>query len=581
MSNQFGPTYPGGFSAIVQQMESRLDPLDYADGEGLIPLACDLGALQHQLIDANGADVPRSKSGYARKFRELAGEFHGQPALLHLHGLLIAHLRRRSQPAHTAALFLRLWAEHAPFLLAHLDCRWQVSAITTFGDHGASAVQRQLGQSLSVLFATMKLYETERLYSGLRPDQPHSFGRKSARHLPMGMDAYALKGGGLDVNLLGKLWQQAGQDRVIAPLAQSLLEQLIADPGGVFRRLRMMRAERAERKTQPPTTPPTAPAPAPSQPQPAPALPRWGTVSLAKGSLGQIAAFAAYHLDQGAHSVHLYLDAPSPDLAQFLGKNPAVRVIPCTPEWWATQKKPRHRTHQLRQSWVATHCYHSAQVEWLAHIDIDEFLLPTDDITHCLAKIAPNTHALRLPPVEQLAGPAPEQFKLTPQMAGQPSAVLHDIYPTYGPHLRGGFVSHTEGKVFMRTGITGLRMGIHICKKNGAEIAAQPLPGLLLGHAHAPTWEKFLHALPFRRAHGSYRVRPGTAFQRGHLLGFLLESEGPDALRDFFTEVCTATPELTAALAAHNMLLRRPLNLDSAIARHFGPLPATAWQAPE
>jgi len=27
--------------------------------------------------------------------------------------------------------------------------------------------------------------------------------------------------------------------------------------------------------------------------------------------------------------------------------------------------------------------------------------------------------------------------------------------------------------------------------------------------------------------------------------------------------------------------VRRPLNLDSAIARHFGPLPAKAWQAPE
>jgi len=270
MSNQFGPTYPGGFSAIVDQMETRLDPLDYAEGEGLAPLSCDLEALQHQLIDANGADIPRSKSGYARKFRELAGEFHGQPALLHLHGLLIAHLRRRSQPAHTAALFLRLWAEQAPFLLAHLDCRWQVSAITTFGEHGDSALQRQLGQSLSVLFATMKLYETERLYSGLRPEQPFAFGKKSARHLPMGMDAYALKGGGLNVNLLGKLWQQAHQDQVIAPLAQSLLEQLINDPGGVFRRLRMMRAERAERKTHPPTTP----APAPAQAQTHPATPR-------------------------------------------------------------------------------------------------------------------------------------------------------------------------------------------------------------------------------------------------------------------------------------------------------------------
>ncbi|MGA0925550.1 MAG: hypothetical protein ACO3R6_13840, partial [Lutimaribacter sp.] len=71
---------------------------------------------------------------------------------------------------------------------------------------------------------------------------------------------YALKDGSLDVNLLGKLWQQAHQDQVIAPLAQSLLEQLINDPGGVFRRLRMMRAERAERKTHPPPTPAPAPA---------------------------------------------------------------------------------------------------------------------------------------------------------------------------------------------------------------------------------------------------------------------------------------------------------------------------------
>ncbi|NBV60872.1 MAG: hypothetical protein EBR73_07325, partial [Rhodobacteraceae bacterium] len=104
--------------------------------------------------------------------------------------------------------------------------------------------------------------------------------------------------------------------------------------------------------------------------------------------------------------------APSPDLAQFLAKNPNVRVTARTPEWWATQKKPRHRTHQLRQSWVATHCYHNAHLDWLAHIDIDEFLLPTDDIAHSLAEIPPSTQALRLPPVCCLATPMPRAGKI-------------------------------------------------------------------------------------------------------------------------------------------------------------------------
>ena len=128
---------------------------------------------------------------------------------------------------------------------------------------------------------------------------------------------------------------------------------------------------------------------------------------MAKGSLAQIAAFATYHLDQGANAVHLYLDAPSPDLAQFLAKNPNVRVTACTPEWWATQKKPRHRTHQLRQSWVATHCYHNAHLDWLAHIDIDEFLLPTDDIAHSLAEIPPAPKPCACPRSSNWPAPPP------------------------------------------------------------------------------------------------------------------------------------------------------------------------------
>lgn len=55
-------------------------------------------------------------------------------------------------------------------MFEHLDPRWLVSAITTFGDHGSTEVQRRVGQSMTVLFGAMKLYESERRYSGLGPE---------------------------------------------------------------------------------------------------------------------------------------------------------------------------------------------------------------------------------------------------------------------------------------------------------------------------------------------------------------------------------------------------------------------------
>jgi hypothetical protein len=153
-------------------------------------------------------------------------------------GRILRALRRSAQPPHCAALFQRLWAEQGEWLCGELDARWLVSAVTTFGDHGTTEAQRRVGQSLSVLFGTMKLYETERLYSGYAPDAPYPVGKRAAKRLPLDMAAYAIGGGGLDVNMLGRLWLDSDADPVLGPLARHLLDMLIHDPGGVFRRLR-------------------------------------------------------------------------------------------------------------------------------------------------------------------------------------------------------------------------------------------------------------------------------------------------------------------------------------------------------
>ena len=580
MSEQKKTTYPGGFDAIVAQMEGRMTPFTYGPGEALPPLDVDFLPLKQRMMEPAAPELGESRSTYARKYRELAGEFDGETALLHLHGLLVAHLRRHDQPPHTAQLFTRLWAEEADYLVAHLDARWLVSAVTTFGDHGLSEVQRSLGQSLSVLFGMMKLYETERLFSGATPDQPFAWKRKSAKHLAMQMDPYAVTGaGGLDVNMLGRLWQEADKDMVIRPLARRLLNLLIEDDKTVFRRLLTMRARREKQRAAKiePQQDKRGPVPVPASRQITdPAQIRWGTVSLVKAPLDQILRFAAHHLSLGAHRVHIYLDDPDPVTVKALSAHRRIEVTACDDAYWAAQKKARMESHRMRQAWVATQAYNSTDCHWLAHIDVDEFLLPERSMAEYLALAEPDKIALQLAPAEQLSnGPEGEAFKLPPRSLGLPKAVLEEIYPTFGMLLPGGFISHVEGKLIVRTGADGLRFGIHAVHWEGAKATnIQTVPGLYVGHAHAPTWEDFSSKLEFRLTQGSYRKgTEGEELRFCDLVDYLVENEGEGGLRAFYEEVCTLTPRLAQKLEDHGLLLRYPLRLEQKLAEVFGPDP--------
>jgi hypothetical protein len=64
--------------------------------------------------------------------------------------------------------------------------------------------------------------------------------------LPMGMQRFGLRGGGLDRNLLAPIWQEAQQEPVAGPLACHLLDRLNADPRTLFRRIRKMREARLD-----------------------------------------------------------------------------------------------------------------------------------------------------------------------------------------------------------------------------------------------------------------------------------------------------------------------------------------------
>ncbi len=239
-------TYAGGWDAAIERYEARRAPLGFGPGEALAPPDADLSALMAS-VAADPGPMPDRPSGFARKRHALATELQGMPELVLLHGLLIACLRKRAWPDHAPALFRRIWAEHPGQMLAVLPTRWLISAAITFADHGATVGERHLGQSLKVLFSLLKLTEFERLYSGHTPDAPFRLGQKAKAALPMGIEPFSLRDGGLDINLLAPMVHDARREPVLGPLALALLDRLNDDPGTVFRRIALMR-EALERR---------------------------------------------------------------------------------------------------------------------------------------------------------------------------------------------------------------------------------------------------------------------------------------------------------------------------------------------
>ncbi|OWU84064.1 hypothetical protein ATO6_16045 [Oceanicola sp. 22II-s10i] len=307
-----------------------------------------------------------------------------------------------------------------------------------------------------------------------------------------------------------------------------------------------------------------------------PARIRWGTVTTVRAPLDRIARFAAWHLQLGAAQVTLYLDDAKQTQADWLSRHPRIRAIPCDEaHWQALGRRPK--AHQVRQAANATHAYRTSDLHWLAHIDVDEFLLPDRPVADMLAAAPDDIAQITVQPVELLAptdADAPAYFKTTARMGGKSKHVLPEIYPTFGEHLRGGYVSHLEGKSFARPGAPEARFGIHSLNI-GSEAASNraQVEGTVLGHAHAPTYEAFRAHLDYRMRQGSYRKRDRTGFVLSDVLDYLQAEEGEDGLRQFYDEVCTATPRLLDALRRNDMLISTDLDLDAAVLAEFGATP--------
>lgn len=241
------PTYPDAPDSLIATWNIRRRALAFAPGEALPPLEVDLATLRAARVPA-GEVLQRPASAHAIKRHEIRTELAGFTELAALNALLIAHLRKKRFPRHTPRLFRRLWQEEADALLAELPARWLISSVITFGEHGWNEGQRRVGLAMNVLFSLMKLYEFERLYSGLPPDRAHPIRRTPGTALPLDMPGFSLLSGGLDINLLAQIWEMAREEPVAGRIACHLLQKLNDDPRSLFRRIGLMREDLQARR---------------------------------------------------------------------------------------------------------------------------------------------------------------------------------------------------------------------------------------------------------------------------------------------------------------------------------------------
>ncbi|MDA5557875.1 glycosyltransferase family 2 protein [Shimia sp. MMG029] len=306
----------------------------------------------------------------------------------------------------------------------------------------------------------------------------------------------------------------------------------------------------------------------------------WGVVATVKAPAKDILNFVAHHLEMGAQHIWIYLDAPNPEAKALLKAHPKVTPVSTGENYWLKARGKRPPMHQNRQAYNARHAYHRARnLDWLLHCDVDEFLWPDRSIAAQLAALPTDCLVARVRPAEALApledGTEPRLYKRFIASKDDRTRLVAEIYPTFAPYLKGGFVSHVAGKIFMRTKQDDMTIKIHNVIQNGNRNPGQvELTDTTLLHMHTKGWTHWEKSFAYRHRKGSYRDELGAATpeEEGglnlHKL-FAHLAEEPDGLRQFYEEACLATPELVARLQAHDLLQDCALHLDATRQKHF------------
>lgn len=300
---------------------------------------------------------------------------------------------------------------------------------------------------------------------------------------------------------------------------------------------------------------------------------RWGLVTTVKAPEDQILAFVAHHLSLGADRIWIYFDNPDDPAFDRVASLPKVTATRCTDSYWAARGR-RHERHQNRQARNARDAQGQCDLDWLGHIDVDEFLHAPRSVGDILDDQPESSVAVRIEPFEAIHTPdLPDDIFTARHFRGPLGARFGDlrsrIIEEYELLLPKGHLSHTVGKSFCRPKAPGVQLRLHLVVRDKERLDIPVHPELRLLHFHAQDRVSWQTALPFRLKRGAYQFHP--------LLAAHLAEAGPADVDHFYRTTQVLSDEKLDLLQKRGRLVTVDLGLRTKVAAMmsgaFGDLP--------
>ncbi|MFT3689877.1 glycosyltransferase family 2 protein [Paenirhodobacter sp.] len=285
----------------------------------------------------------------------------------------------------------------------------------------------------------------------------------------------------------------------------------------------------------------------------------WGVVALADEPGALIAAFAGWHLAQGAAEVHICLDRPNPEARDLLTGVPGVFLCEAGEDGWAFNGVGhRPARHLGRQKYHASRVLAQTRLDWLVHCDADEFVRPLKgSVAGVLSAVRPGASYVRIPVAERVfvGDPGPDIFGGQFRAPWDGQGVYDEAQRLL---LNRGVAGHQIGKSATRAG-RGLFLGIHQPMRDygggGRDVPFDRSPELRLLHFDGLT--ELHYALKMMRRALALRVKAPPPHGPHRLLQIetlAAVASDPAAIHEQWRAAKTITPAQAEALRAEGVL---------------------------
>ncbi|MDX5351367.1 MAG: glycosyltransferase family 2 protein [Paracoccaceae bacterium] len=293
-------------------------------------------------------------------------------------------------------------------------------------------------------------------------------------------------------------------------------------------------------------------------------MPSWGIVSTVKAPEDQVLAFIAHHLSLGASRLWIYFDDPKDPVFARVSRLPRVTAIRCSDWYWAI-RGGRHEKLHNRQIRNARDAQRKCRLDWLGHIDVDEFLHNDRPVADILTEVPADVPNVLMVAFEAMHDPDLPDDIFTARQFRAPLGPAHPqlhgaIFGPVAEVVAKGNLGHTIGKSFCRMGLPGVVLGLHDVFIDRKPQRRPFHPELRILHFHAQDPVVWRKALPFRLSNGAYHFDA-----ENHLRAYLTGASDA-VIDDFYAWTMTLTPEKIALLRAHDRLATVNLGLRAKVA---------------